>query len=237
MTSLNQTTLEQEVKRVGTIARAKASARYFKTGPGEYGAGDIFAGLTVPQCRALAKKYLPLDLKEIKKLLASPTHEVRLIGLLILVAQFKTGEEKLRTKIFNFYLTNLNRVNNWDLVDLSAPNIVGVHLLKRPKTILSKLVKSKSLWARRVSIIATLAFIRTGQLNETFKLAKLLLNDQHDLIHKAIGWMLREAGKQNEAALEQFLKQNYSALPRTTLRYAIERFPNTKRKKYLTGKF
>ncbi len=229
--------LIKEIKNLGSKARAQGSARFFKTGPGEYGAGDIFAGLTVPECRALAKKSLALNLTEIKKLLTSPTHEVRLVGLLILTAQFKAGDKKLKAKIFNFYLANLKGVNNWDLVDLSAPNIVGAYLLNKPKNILAKLVRSKNLWARRIAIVATLTFIRDGQLNETFKLTKLLLKDKHDLIHKAMGWMLRETGKKDLPALEHFLQTNYSSLPRTTLRYAIERLPTSKRQKYLLGKF
>ena len=237
MNRLKSIDLAKEVKKLSSKARAQGAARFFKTGPGEYGAGDIFAGLTVPECRVLAKKYLTLDLNEVKNLLTSPTHEIRLIGLLVLVAQFKTGDERLKTKIFNFYLANLNRVNNWDLVDLSAPNIAGVYLLNKPKNILTKLVRSKNLWARRTAIVATLTFIKAGQLNETFKLTKLLLKDEHDLIHKAMGWMLREAGKKDLSALEHFLKTNYSALPRTTLRYAIELLPKIKRQKYLLGKF
>ena len=228
--------IEREVKKLGTKTRAQISARFFKTGPGEYGAGDVFAGLTSAQIDALAKKYMGLKLPEVKTLLYSPIHEVRAIGLHILVLQFKHGDEKTQKQIFNFYLTNLKRVNNWDLVDMSAHHIVGTYLLNRPKIILSKLAKSKNLWERRASIVATYAFIRTNQLTDTFKLARVLISDQHDLIHKAVGWMLREAGKKDIPALEKFLQTNRKLLPRTTLRYALERLPKAQRQKYLNGK-
>ena len=225
--------IEQAVKRGGNKARAQGSARFFKTGPGEYGAGDIFAGLTVPACRIIAKHYHELKLSEIKKLLHSPIHETRLIGFLILVEQFRREKKLEREKIFKFYLANLKRANNWDLVDLSAPKIAGVCLVNKPKDILFKLAQSKNLWGRRVAMVSTYAFIQANHLTTTFKLAELLKSDRHDLMHKAIGWMLREAGKKDERKLEKFLRQHLTSLPRTTLRYAIERFPEAKRQKYL----
>jgi 3-methyladenine DNA glycosylase AlkD len=228
--------IEQAVKRGGSKARAQVSARFFKTGPGEYGAGDTFSGLTVPACRVIAKQHRELKLSEIKKLLRSPIHETRLIGFLILVEQFKLGGKQEHEKIFKFYLANLKRTNNWDLVDLSSPKIAGNYLIDKPKDILFKLAKSKNLWERRVAIVSTYAFIRAGHLTTTFKLAELLKSDHHDLMHKAIGWMLREVGKKDGQKLEKFLREHLASLPRTTLRYAIERFPETKRQKYLNGK-
>ena len=177
-----------------------------------------------------------LSFQEIKKLLHSPIHEVRAVALRILVLQFKNGDEQARQKIFNFYLANLKRANNWDLVDMSAYHLIGAYLLNRPKNILFKLVQSKNLWERRASIVATYAFIKADRLNDTFKLAAILKTDPHDLIHKAVGWMLREAGKKNELALEKFLITHFATLSRTTLRYAIEKFSESKRRRYLNGK-
>jgi 3-methyladenine DNA glycosylase AlkD len=168
----------------------------------------------------------------VAKLLASPIHEHRFVALEILVAQYERGNQQA---VFKFYLKHTKFVNNWDLVDTSAPYIVGRHLLTRPRKILYRLAKSRSLWERRIAMVSTMMFIRAGEIEDTFAIAKLLLADDHDLIHKAVGWMLREAGKQSAPALLRFLKENYSALPRTTLRYAIERFPASQRKRLLAG--
>ena len=210
--------------------------RFFKTEKGSYGHGDVFLGISVPEQRLIAKKYLNLPLKDIKNLLYSDIHEHRLVALIILVQQFRRANDPVRKKLFDFYLKNTHRVNNWDLVDMSAGNIVGVYLLKRPKVLLSKLAKSKLLWDRRIAMIATHRFIYERQFDETFKIAKLLLKDQHHLIHKAVGWMLREVGNRNLGAEENFLNKYYKAMPRTALRYAIEKFPKEKRLKYLHGK-
>ncbi len=225
--------LKQDLKKLADPKRAKVSAWFFKTKPGQYGHGDIFIGLTVPQQRQVARQYPDLSLADVKQLLKDKIHEFRLVGLLILVDQFNHADAANQKAIYTFYLKNVTRVNNWDLVDLSAPNIVGQYLLNKNRAVLYSLAKSKNLWARRVSIVATYAFIKQGQLTDTFKLAKLLFTDNHDLIHKATGWMLREAGKKNQKALEKFLNRQAIQMPRTALRYAIERLPENKRLFYL----
>jgi 3-methyladenine DNA glycosylase AlkD len=224
-----------DLQKVAWADKAEFLPRFFKCGPGEYGAGDIFLGVVVPEQRKIAKKYSALDLSEIKKLLENKFHEARLTALLILVEQFGKADAKQKKAIFNFYLKNTKKINNWDLVDLSAPKIVSAYLLenKSERKILYKLAKSKNLWERRIAIIGTYAFIRDKQFEDTFKISELLLADKHDLIHKAVGWMLREAGNRNLGAEEKFLQKHYRAMPRTMLRYAIEKFPEQKRKIYL----
>lgn len=210
--------------------------RYFKTGKGEYAAGDIFYGLSVPQARTLASKYSDLPIKDVFMLLKSKIHEARLIALFILVHQFKKGDEKLRKEIFESYLSNTKYINNWDLVDLSAPKIVGEYLMDKPRDILEKLAKSEVLWERRIAVLSTFQFINEGESKDAFKIAKILISDQHDLIHKAVGWMLREVGKRvGTEAEKEFLKPIYKIMPRTALRYAIEHFPQEERLKYLKG--
>ncbi|MCU1339483.1 MAG: putative alkylation repair enzyme [Bryobacterales bacterium] len=226
--------LKKELAAAADPERARNMAWFLKTGKGQYGHGDRFIGLTVPAMRRIAHRYIHLSLSDVGKLLASPIHEHRSTALEILVAQYERGNQPA---IFDFYLKHTNFVNNWDLVDGSAPYIVGQHLLTRPRRILYRLAKSRNLWERRIAIISTLAFIRAGEIEDTFAIAKLLLADDHDLIHKAVGWMLREAGKQSAPALLSFLKENYLALPRTTLRYAIERFPTARRKRMLARIF
>ena len=226
--------LKKELAAAADPERARSLAWFFKTEKGQYGYGDRFIGLTVPATRRLAHRYLHLPLADVEKLLASPIHEHRFCALEILVAQYDREPSRA---IFDFYLKHTRFVNNWDLVDTSAPYIVGEHLLRRPRKILYRLAKSQSLWERRIAIVATQTLIRAGEIKDTFAIAKLLLKDEHDLIHKASGWMLREAGKQSEPALLAFLERNYSALPRTTLRYAIERFPAQQRKRMLAGIF
>lgn len=231
--------LDELIKEVNSKSDAKQAEnlqRFFKTGPGEYGEGDIFLGIKVPVQRQIAKKYIGLNLLKIQELLKSKIHEHRLIALLILVSKFKKGSETERGNIFNLYLKNTKYINNWDLVDLSAPNIMGEFLIDKKKDIIYNLAKSNNLWEKRISIISTFSYIRREEFEDSFRIVEMLLHDKHDLIHKAIGWMLREIGKKNQKVLEDFLKKHYDRIPRTTLRYAIEKFDEDLRKKYLDGK-
>jgi len=226
--------IKNELNKFADKKQAKNLQRYFKTGKGQYGEDDVFLGLRAAEIKLVARKYYQTaDLDIIQKLLHSVCHEDRVLALRILTYKFPKANETEQKKIYNFYLKNTTRINNWDLVDLSAPNIVGRWLLNHDRKILYKLARSKNLWERRIAIISTFTFIRAGQIEDTIKIAKILLSDQHDLIHKAVGWMLREVGKKNLPALEQFLKTHYYKIPRTMLRYAIEKFPEAKRKKYL----
>ena len=210
--------------------------KFFKTGKGQYGEGDIFLGIKVPIQRKICKKY-DLTLKEIQMLLNSKIHEHRLCSLFCLIEKYKKNE-KLKEKIFNFYVRNARKINNWDLVDLSAPSIFGEFLLnQKDRKILYLFAKSKNLWEKRIAIVSTYAFIKNNKFGETLEIAELLLGDSHDLIHKAVGWMLREIGKKDEKLLENFLKKHYSNIPRTTLRYSIEKFPEFKRRQILLGKW
>ena len=219
--------------------RAKFLAGFFKTGKGQYAEGDIFFGVTVPQTRRVASQFNDLSLSEIRKLLNSKVHEVRLMALLILVHQFQQGSAVARARIAKFYLKNTTHVNNWDLVDLSADKILGEwlhsHILKNVRMkVLVQLARSKNLWERRIAMISTYAFIKCGECVEALKIAKILLNDQQDLIHKAVGWMLREVGKRcSRAQEEKFLKKHCRSMPRTMLRYALEHFPLEFKEKYL----
>lgn len=228
-------TLLETLKKHANEERARVSQRFFKTGPGEYGEGDSFLGLSVPQQRTIAKTYVHLSLKEIKSLLASKIHEVRFTALEILVIKYEKASEEEKKAIYNFYLNNTTSINNWDLVDTSAPYIVGAYLHHKDRKPLKILARSKHLWERRIAIVSTLTLIQSKDLSTTFEIAELLMGDTHDLIHKAVGWMLREAGKRDESALKQFLSKHYRQMPRTMLRYAIERFPPAVRKKYLEG--
>jgi 3-methyladenine DNA glycosylase AlkD len=226
-----------ELRSFGTKSRISDLARFYKTGPGEYAEGDLFLGGTVPQTRSVAKKYQSLELVEVAKLFGSPFHEARLCAAIILNHQFaKAKTSRERKKIFDFYMKQVSseRVNNWDIVDVSAP-WMGVYLLevKDPLPLLIKLSKSKSLWQRRVSMILTFALIRAGDLEPTITIAELLLKDDHDLIHKAVGWMLREAGKRDVMLLRRFLSDHAHEMPRTMLRYAIEKLPERERKQWL----
>tara|TARA_Y100000310_G_C20699553_1_gene828452 strand:- start:3142 stop:3831 length:690 start_codon:yes stop_codon:yes gene_type:complete len=224
--------LTQSIKEKANPKLAKLLQRFFKTGKGQYGEGDIFLGIKVPETRAIAKQFSHLDLKQIKTHLKSKFHEERLAALLILVNNYQKTKDK---EIVNFYLKNTQYINNWDLVDLTAHKILGDYIIDKPRNVLYQLAKSNNLWEKRISIIATFAFINKNDLKDSLKLAKFHLKDSHDLMHKAVGWMLRELGKKDQNQLEKFLKQNYSQIPRTTLRYAIERFPEEKRKEYLRG--
>ena len=225
--------LKKELKKTANPKKAKILQRFFKTGSGEYGEGDVFWGVAVPEIRKTTKKYRGLKLEEAAKLLSSEIHEERLTALIIMVNKFQLGEEK--EKIYNIYLKNRKYVNNWDLVDLSADKIVGAYLFDKPKAILFDLIKSKRIWDKRISVMATFYFIKKNKFETTLKISEKLLNDEHDLIHKAVGWMLREVGKRNLKTEEKFLKKHCREMPRTMLRYAIEKFPEKKRKQYLSG--
>lgn len=227
--------IEKEIRRHADKEKAKLLARFFKTGRGEYGEGDVFLGLNVPVSRKIAEKYPEISLSEIDALLKNKIHEIRLIALLILIQQYKKSDANQKRKIVDFYLAHTKYINNWDLVDLSAPRILGDFLFKqKDKKILLVLAKSKNLWKQRIAIISTLAFICKGDAEWTYKLAKIFLRHKHDLIHKATGWMLREAGKRvSEKDLRAFLDARGKEMPRTMLRYAIERLPKSLRLKYL----
>ncbi len=231
----SRTQLRRELRQMSNHDRARISQSFFKTGPGEYGEGDRFLGLTVPQLRKLARQYRHLSLKETKPLLQSPIHEERLLALLILVDAFTQADEAGQQRIYEMYLRSTRYINNWDLVDCSAPHIVGAFLRSRNKRPLLVLSRSDSLWERRIAIIATFHFIRRGEFGTTLKIARQLLRDEEDLIHKAVGWMLREIGKRDLPAGERFLRTHYRQMPRTMLRYAIERLPETRRRCYLKG--
>lgn len=206
---------------------------FFKTGPGEYGEGDRFLGVTVPRARGLARTASSLPYPQLASLLRSRIHEERLLALLILVERYRAGDEVERGQAYRFYRSHLNRVNNWDLVDLTAPDIVGAHLYRRSRKPLQVWARARSLWHRRVAMVSTHFFIRQGDLDTTFQLARSLLDDREDLIHKAVGWMLREAGKRDLNALRGFLDRHAPHMPRTALRYAIERLPESTRRDYL----
>ena len=228
--------IEDLKKQLGLYAdfeKANILQRFFKTGKGQYGEGDIFLGIIVPNTRIVAKKFTDLPLTEIKKILYSRVHEERLCALLILVEKFAVANLEDRKKIFDFYIKNAKQANNWDLVDLSAPKIVGEYLLNKNKVILYNFAKSKNLWEKRISILSTLTFIKYQKYKDSFKIAEILMNDKHDLIHKAVGWMLREVGKRDLIQEEKFLQKYGKTMPRTMLRYATEKFPEEKRIKYL----
>jgi len=230
--------LQKHLRSFADLQKAAFFPRFFKTGKGEYAEGDRFIGVTVPHIRTIARQFRDLPLEETITLLRSPIHEERLTALLILVDQFQRGGAEIQTRIFSLYLANTKYINNWDLVDLSADKIVGGFLLdKTDRSVLEKLARSKNLFERRIAIIATFQFIKEQKAyRDTFAVAKVLLHDPHDLIHKAVGWMLREVGKRiSKEAEEIFLKKHYRTMPRTALRYAIERFEESKRKRYLNG--
>ena len=225
------------MQELGDPKKAKILEGFFKTRPGEYGEGDRFLGVNVPSLRGIAKKYKGLTLSEIDQLLSSPVHEERLTSLLVLVQKYSKSQEYEKKEIVEYYLRNASRINNWDLVDLSAPQILGAFLLsEKNRRVLYKFSKSKNLWERRISIITTLAFIRNDQFDDALEISAILLNDKHDLIHKAVGWMLREVGNRNISREELFLREHYRNMPRTMLRYAIEKFPERRRRAYLESK-
>jgi len=228
-----------DLKELGSVGKATELQRFFKTSPGDYAEGDVFIGVVVPQTRKVAARYSDLDLTEIAKLTKSPIHEVRLCGLIILNNQFKKSKVlKEKKRLFDFYLAELKsgNVNNWDLVDVSAPTL-GEHLLltEDPMALLMKLAKSKSLWERRASVVFTFAFLRAGELEPTYEMAERHLSDKHDLMHKAVGWLLREMGKRDPGLLRAFLQEHCTEMPRTALRYSIEKFSESERQRWLRG--
>ena len=234
---MSATQVVKEIQALSNRGRAHDLQKFFQTAPGQYGEGDVFLGLTVPQVRTVAKEYKAISLNEIDLLIRSKFHEVRLCGLVILTLQYKAAKErKIKKKLFDLYMKAMTDgyINNWDLVDVTAP-IIGEYLIDSddPYVLLYKLAKSKSLWQRRVSMVFTFAFIRSGDIEPTFEMAEKLLHDKHDLIHKAVGWALREAGKLNGIALRKFLSAHSHEMPRTMLRYSIEKFPERERKKWL----
>ncbi|MCK4647816.1 DNA alkylation repair protein [Candidatus Pacearchaeota archaeon] len=249
--------LKTELESLANPEQAKILQRFFKTGEGQYGEGDIFLGIKVPVQRQIAKKY-DLNLNEIQDLLNSEIHEHRLVGLFTLIGKYNLSKKTIAPlgvypgraqepltrpqstecrgkEVFDFYLANTKNINNWDLVDVSAHKIVGDFLYDKKKEILYELAKSDNLWERRIAIISTFAFIKREQFDDSLAIAEILLKDNHDLIHKAVGWMLREVGKRDVGVLKEFLKQHYKNMPRTMLRYAIEKFEEGRRKKYLKG--
>ena len=227
--------IKNKLHKLGDGKRAEQSKGFFKTGPGEYGEGDIFLGIPVPELRKLSRTYRDIPLETAAKLLQSPIHEERMLALLILVMQYAKADAKVQKRVYTLYLKNTPYINNWDLVDLSAHYIVGPFLTDKSKKPLYRLAASRSLWERRIAIMATFHYIRRHTYSETLKIAEMLISDKEDLIHKAVGWMLREVGKRDLQAEEEFLKPRYKDMPRTMLRYAIEKFPAARRKRYLKG--
>lgn len=244
--------IQKDLKKLANPEKAMIFGRFFKTGKGEYGEGDKFLGIMTKPLGELARKYKDLSFPDLQKLLNGQYHEERSLGIQILLIQFKKGTEKKKKEIFNFYLRNTKKINNWDLVDISAPHIVGESMIQAVgrsggqtirgsgdqsvgtgRVILYKLARSENLWERRIAIMATFAFIRENDFSDTLKISEMLLSDKHDLIHKACGWLLREIGKRDLEVEEEFLKKHLKNMPRTMLRYAIEKFPEEKRQKYL----
>lgn len=235
-TESNLEEIKRRLKALASDEYAAVSKRFFKTGPGEYGEGDRFIGIRVPALRKLAKEYKDFPIRNSEILLTSPIHEERFLAILLLMHHYAKGNESTRSYIYNFYLKSTRFINNWDLVDLSADHIVGHYLMSQSKTPLYHLAGSRNLWERRIAIISTFYYIKHRHFKETLKISELLLNDREDLIHKAVGWMLREVGNRDFTSEEAFLKLHYRTMPQTMLRYAIERFPEVLRKDYLNGR-
>ncbi len=232
--------LRRDLIELSSPEKAKASAWFFKTGKGQYGEGDVFLGVTMPELRKIAKKYVDLPIQSVERLLQSKEHEFRMTALVILVNKYKKADESLRRQIYELYLNNTDWINNWDLVDVSAEHIVGPWLENRndKMKVLRGLAVSKSIWERRIAMLSTFNYIKNGDSKEALEVARLLIGDNHDLIQKAVGWMLREVGKRCSCQIEEeFLQKNYKMISRTTLRYAIEHFPEAMRKQYLAGEF
>lgn len=215
--------------------QAATAQRYFKTGPGEYGAGDRFIGVRVPQIRALVRELAAMPLADIKRLLTSAIHEERVLALLLMVRQYERGGEQLRQRLFELYLANTRHINNWDLVDCSAEYVVGAHIADGDRSLLERLARSESLWERRIAVLASRTFIKRGEFGDTLRIAEMLIDDEEDLIHKAVGWMLREIGDRDREREQRFLRVHYRRMPRTMLRYAIEKFPEEERLRWLRG--
>ncbi|MDH5378334.1 MAG: DNA alkylation repair protein [Gammaproteobacteria bacterium] len=236
MAQIKASEIISQLKGMGDPERARINQYYFKTGKGEYAEGDRFLGIRAPEMRQVAKACFSINEEQLRKLIQHPLHEIRFVATQVLVLQYKKGDEPQRKRVYDFYLENLDYVNNWDLVDCSTPHVIGLHMLTHNRRPLYKWVKSKNLWYRRIAIMATQAFIREQEFSDTFDLAEILLEDEQDLIHKAVGWMLREVGKRDRKAMESFLKTRYQTMPRTMLRYAIEKLPETRRQAYLKGR-
>lgn len=235
MATLSANTIRSELESLANPAYAKVVARYFKTGPGDYAEGDEFIGLSMPQLRAIGKAYRAAPFAAVKSLLGSKKHEIRLAALLILVYKFEVADASEREACFTFYLEHLDRVNNWDLVDVSAAAIVGTWLLDKDRALLHELARSENLWRRRVAIISCLAIVHAGEATGPLSIAELLLDDPHDLIHKAVGWVLRDVGKHvGRSALDGFLTRHAQRIPTTTMRYAVEHYSAADRKTWLT---
>ncbi|MBD3253256.1 DNA alkylation repair protein [Candidatus Pacearchaeota archaeon] len=229
--------LEKEIEKLANPEKSKILQKFFKTGKGEYGEGDVFLGISGGDMRKIAKEFRKLNTNDIQKLLDSKINEKRSIALLILTEQYRKTDNKGKKRIVDLYLKNTKNINNWNLVDISAPHILGNYLIDKDRKILYQLAVSENLWEKRISIVATFAFIRNNDFNDCLKISEILLNNRHDLIHKAVGWMLREVWKKDNITVENFIKKHYSTIPRTSLRYAIERFEENKRKRYLKGEF
>lgn len=227
--------LRARMRELGDPEDARFLQRFFKTGPGEYGEGDVFLGIRVPAVRKVAREHEGLAPDDAAELLRTGAHEERLLALLILVRAYQRGDAARRREVHDLYLAHTRFINNWDLVDLSAEHVVGAHLWDRDRSVLDRLARSEVLWERRIAILATFHFIKRGHFADTLRIARALLRDPHDLIHKAVGWMLREVGKRDQATEEAFLRAHCRRMPRTMLRYAIERFPEPLRKRYLAG--
>jgi len=229
--------LDQIIKGLSQLSdpeRAKNLSRFFKTGKGQYGEGDVFWGITVPAQRKMAKRYVDLSLSDLQELLSSKIHELRLTALLILVSKYQKADDDGKNEIFSFYLKNTENISNWDLVDLSSPKIVGDYLVGKDTSILFILAKSSNLWERRIAVLSTFKFIGNNDFEDALSISELLLHDEHDLIQKAVGWALREIGKGDQEVEERFLRKFHKEMPRTMLRYAIEKFDEKERKSYLT---
>lgn len=235
MSHITASDIRRQLQTKSDPNKAQASQRFFKTGPGQYGEGDRFLGLSVPQVRRFVRMHRTLQLPALLECLQSPWHEERLFALLVLVEQYKRGTQPEREVIFQIYLSNTHRINNWDLVDVSASQIVGAHLDPQDIEVLERLAASGLIWDRRIAIIASFYWIRQGVFDPTLRLSGLLLHDPHDLIHKAVGWMLREVGKRHRPSEEIFLREHCQTMPRTMLRYALEHFPEELRQSYLRG--
>lgn len=229
--------IQEEIRKLSNREAAQKCLRFFKTDEGEYGHGDLFLGVRMPIVRTIAKENISLKLNDVKKLIKSKYHEERLLGLIILTNKYgKSRCENEKEDLYQIYISHFKFINNWDLVDVTCPHIIGKHLMDKDRSILYTWAKSDDLWTKRIAMITNWWLVRKGDLSEVFKISKILLKDEHDLIHKAVGWMLREAGKKDIQKLEAFLKTKYKKMPRVMLRYAIEKLPGSKRQKYLKGK-
>lgn len=228
--------IERRLLAMRAPDRASLLQRFFKTGPGEYGEGDRFLGLTMPQVRHLAAEFAETPVEELAALLESAWHEVRMLSVVLMAARYPRADSKAQLALHRLYLRRTDRINNWDLVDVSAPTVVGLHLLTRSRAVLRRLARSHTLWERRIAIVSTLTFIRHDQFDDTIALAAVLMDDAHDLMHKAVGWMLREVGKRDQSVLCRFLDAHAATMPRTMLRYAIERLPVSRRRQYMDAR-